>query len=102
MEDTKKVAVYYGSEENGYEEDILGHFDTTKQAMDCVRDNLADDFSNADELANAVSELNEFGYEGTNEHGYHIVYVIGDDAHCLSVLEGLREDFLAQFDDEDE
>ena len=97
-----KYKVYYGSEENGYEEDFLGEFNTINEAKQCVASNLEDDFSNANDIANAISQVSDEGYEGENEHGYHIVYVIGEQSFCLSVLYGLQEDFIEEFANEDE
>lgn len=97
-----KYYVYYGTEENGYEEEFLGKFETYEQAKNCVAENLADDFTDEGEIAKAVSEIGETGYEGENGAGYHILYLIGERDFCLSVLYGLREDFLEQFEDEDE
>lgn len=97
-----KYYVYYGTEENGYEEEKLGEFATYEQAKACVAENLADDFATESEVAKAVSEIEETGYEGENGAGYHILYLIGERDFCLSVLYGLREDFLEQFEDEDE
>ena len=92
MAKTDKFSVYYGSEENGYEEDFLGEFNTIEEAKQCVAENLEDDFGTAEEVADAIAEIEDSGYEGENEHGYHIVYVIGEKNFCLSVLYGLQED----------
>ena len=75
-----KYYVYYGTEENAYEEEKLGEFETYEQAKNCVAENLADDF--------------------TSESEIHILYLIGERDFCLSVLDGLREDFIEQFEDE--
>lgn len=95
-----KYYVYYGTEENAYEEEKLGEFETYEQAKNCVAENLADDFTSESEIAKAVSEIGDTGYEGENGAGYHILYLIGERDFCLSVLDGLREDFIEQFEDE--
>ena len=96
----KKFYVYYGSEENGYEEDFLGTFPTIEDAKRCIAENLEDDFSTEEEVAKAISEIDDNGYEGVNEHEYHILYLIGEhDYECLQVLYGLQEDFGEEFED---
>ena len=98
--DTKKFVVYYASEENCYEEDFIGTADTIEECKAMVAENLADDFSDESEVADAVAEIDECGWEGYNEHGYHIVYSIGEPDTCLSYIYGLQEDFMEEFDED--
>lgn len=102
----KKIYVFFGSEETGFEEECIGVFSTVEEAKERVSECLADDFSSytEDELMAERAKIEDNGYEGEDENGNHIIYMIGEEDFCLSVLYGLREDFLEEleFEDEDE
>ena len=94
MEDTKKFVVYYASEENGYEEQFVGGADTVEECKAMVAAEMEHDG-----LSESVDEINESGWEGLDNDGYHIVYSIGDADTCLSYIYGLQEDMEDEFED---
>ena len=96
-----KYNVYYGTEENGYEEDFLGEFDSLEEAKAFVAENLEEDFESAEDATAAIAEIDDNGYEGEDGKGYHILYIIGERDFCLSALYGMREDFLEQFEEDE-
>jgi hypothetical protein len=96
MEMSKNICLFFGSEENGYEEDFLGEFPNVESAKDSLADYLREDG-----LESEIPNIDETGWEGESLQGYHYVYVIGEKAFCLSVLTGLREDFLEMFDEDE-
>ena len=97
METSKEICVFFGSEENAYEEEFLGTFPTVEDAKKCVAENLANDG-----MSEEIDEITDEGFDGFNNQDYRVVYVIGEREICQSYLTGLREDFLEEMEDEDE
>ena len=106
---TKKIAVVYGTEENFYEGETIGTFETQEEALECVRGNIRDDLQNAgyedDELDKLVEDcMGEDGGDTCGYCDYRYVYYVGTDAEKrMEELrdEQLREHFPEEFEDED-
>ena len=94
MEDTKKFVVYYASEENGFEEQFIGGADTTEECKAMVAEQMK-----GEGLSESVNEIDDFGWEGLDNEGYHIVYSIGEPDTCLSYIYGLQEDMEDELED---
>ena len=100
MDTNTNICLFFATEENGYEEDFLGTFNTTEEAFAYAKESLVEtDFVSEQE---AEAMRTEYGFEGESGQGYHIIYIVGERDYCLSVLYGMREDFLEMFEDEDE
>ena len=89
--------IIFASEENGYELDNLGTFNTTEEAVVEIKAHLIeDDFCDEEDLENVTED----GFDGCSGQGYHIVYKILDaDAPYEDEFDELREEFLEEFED---
>ena len=89
----KKVNLYYGTEENAYEPELIGEFDTEEQAKQEAERRLKEvDGVQEDEIAEMEMDN---GYDGFDCQEYHIVYLIGEKRECKSQLKELREEFIS-------
>ena len=68
--DISKIPVYYATEENGYERELVGEFDTIEQAREFVNAELKGD--------DIEDTCGENGWDGVDEEGYVVIYGIGD------------------------
>ena len=87
MENTKKFAVYFGTEENGFEEQFVNGADTVEECKTIIAEDMK-----AEGLSEFVDEIDECGWEGLDNEGYHIVYCIGEGETALAYIYGLQED----------
>lgn len=97
----KKHNVYYATEENCFEGELIQSCGTIEEAKSVVAENLKDDIGDEGRLNEAISEITEKGWEGINDCGYEIIYVIGGEDYCKKMIEEERERMLKFFEDAD-
>lgn len=90
----EKTYLYYGTEENGFEPEVIGEFETKEQAKEeMVRRLIEVDGVDKDDI-----DAEDYDFDGFDCQDYRIVYLIGSKDECESQLEELREEFEEMFD----
>jgi len=95
----KNYKLYYATEENCFEGEKLGEFNSIQDAIACMRENIKDDVS--DEIEIPTFELIEFEkqYEHyfTNAQGYEVVYIITTDGRkARSTIAEMRREIIGE------
>ena len=94
-----KYKLYWGTEENCFECEKLGEFNTFQEGKNCILDNLKHDVS-SDELNIIGGEINEEKevYCYMNEHEYEYVFVLTTNGRSgRKVISEMRKDALTNF-----
>lgn len=81
----KNIKLYYATEENGFEGELIGKFATNEELIPSLRINLSDDVDcekseeeNSAEI-DALIEESDGCIEFTNCHGYDVCYIVTTD-----------------------
>lgn len=106
----KNIKLYYATEENGFEGELIGKFATNKEVIDCLRENISDDVNpeksiadNAKEIDNLVNDEvlhnihtdSEAIIEFENCHGYAVTYVVTTNGRSArSMFADLRRAYM--------
>ena len=108
----KKFSLIYATEENAYEVEELGTFDTREEAKEAIKENLEDDCKldgdiQGVELESLVKKINDKGFDGYGVYGYREIYSISEGEEekrkAIEELEQLRDEIVELFEeDEDE
>lgn len=108
----KKFSLIYATEENAYEVEELGTFDTREEAKEAIKENLEEDCQLAadcqgEKLDSLVKKINDNGFDGEGVYGYREIYSISEGEaekrKAIEELEQLRDEIVELFEeDEDE
>lgn len=73
-----KYKVFYGCEENAFEVDNLGEFNSIEEAIECVKDSIHSDFieDEAELAEQIINDVDENGIDFRNTWGYVVAYKI--------------------------
>lgn len=97
----KNIKLYYASEENCFEGELIGKFDTMEEVIPSLRANLSEDIDceksieeNSAEIDSLIED-SEDCIEFTNCHGYDVVYIVTTDGReARSYFSQLRREML--------
>ena len=95
----KKYKLYYATEENCFEGEKIGEFNTKAEAIACLRENIKDDVSNENEIPTFEFIEFESQYEHyfTNASGYEVVYIITTDGRkARSTIAEMRREIIGE------
>ena len=74
---------YYATEENCFEGEKIGEFNNVTDAIKCMRENIADDVEEGEEVPDFDEEVIEgciqYAHNMVNAQGYDIIYIITKD-----------------------
>lgn len=97
----KNIKLYYATEENAYEGELIGKYATNEELIPTLKVNLSDDINCEKSVEENLKDIDTLieeseGYiEFTNCHGYDVVYVVTTDGReARSLFANLRKQML--------
>ena len=97
----KNIKLYYATEENAYEGELIGKYATNEELIPTLKVNLSDDINCEKSVEENLKDIDALieeseGYiEFTNCHGYDVVYVVATDGReARSLFANLRKQML--------
>ena len=90
-----KTTLWFATEENGFEAEKIGAFESAEAAANAVAEQLKEDGLSeeaAEVLEGAIAKGGAFNYE--DEDGYYCTYIIANEGEDIEgELENLREEW---------
>ena len=77
----KKIKLYFATEENAFEGELLNKFNSVDDAVNEVKNYIKEDFAEeSEDVRNeALDNVDKYGYTGEDAKGYVVIYFITED-----------------------
>lgn len=99
----KNIKLYYATEENAFEGELIGKYATYEELIPSLRANLSDDINceksveeNSEDIDALIEDSKDADFiEFTNCHGYDVAYLVTTDGReARSYFAQLRREML--------